>query len=193
MQKQQKYKNIPVYYFGAETYIQKKQAGELCYISDNGRSLLETEKDRALYFSSLLELLTYKKLHAWVWNFKLNFPVYSTKLITQYPVILIPKNKCFPEFKHKVDFAIAIKHRTLDQPLNVFLIESKGIITQNSMLILRLIEGQYQAISQEKYVLVFGRYPDKFPRNFPDKILKTTPLNLSKLLDKLINPVKLHG
>jgi len=166
-------------------YREFEDNDDIYYKSELGKILSEDQKKDALFFSSFLECHTFQYLNFWVKTFQKEISDSSIRLVRQFPVVLIPESGCFPEYKHRVDFALIVKKN--DQPNNtVFLIESKGIITKDSMLVLRLLESNYRGISDGRYIMVFDKFPVKFPRQFPKELVKTTPLGLISTLNKYI-------
>ena len=184
-----KYRNKTLYLHQGTIYFRIEDDGDIFYKSTKGRILSDQQKAESEHFDSLFEYETYKMLKFWINKFREKNPQIEARLIRQFPVILIPKSRCFPEYKHKVDFGIVIRwdkeaHNT------VYLVESKGVITKDSMMILRLLESQYGGISGQRYFMVFSKYPIKYPRQFPPELIKSTPLNLSRTLDKYIKPIE---
>lgn len=182
-----KYRNKTLYLYKGVIYKKIEDDGDIFYKNATGRILSDEQRLESLFFDSVLECDTYRELMFWVANFKKQYPGVSIKLIRQFPIVLIPESDCFKAYKHKVDFAISIKW---EGQINntVYLIESKGVITKDSMLVLRLLELHYKGISDERYIMVFQKYPEKFPRQFPKELVKSTPLNLSRTLTKYIKP-----
>ena len=189
-----KYKNKTLYLHQGVTYFRIEDDGDIFYKSTTGKILSDQQKAESEYFDSLLEYETYKILKFWINKFREKNPQIETRLIRQFPVILIPKSRCFPEYKHKVDFGIVINWKHPDSKTawlpTVYLVESKGVITRDSMMILRLVESQYRGISGQRYFMVFSKFPVKYPRQFPAELIKSTPLNLLKTLDQFIKPIK---
>lgn len=180
-----KYRNKILYLYQGIIYTEFEDNGDIYYKSVAGKILTQEQKEDGLFFSSLLEFQTYKYLNFWVKTFQKEIPDFSIRLVRQFSVVLIPKSECFPEYKHKVDFALIVKKNNQENSI-VYLIESKGIITKDSMLVLRLLEANYQGISDNRYIMVFNQLPEKFPREFPKELIKTTPLGLISTLNKYI-------
>lgn len=183
-----KYKNKSLYLYKGIPFYRTEDCGDTYYRSATGHILNEDQIKNSEFFDSFLESETYKYLKFWVDAFKKNNSTLSAALIRQFPVVLIPESKCFPAYKHRVDFAISIKWDG-DTHNTVYLIEAKGIITKDSMLVLRLLELQYQGISEDRYIMVFQKYPEKFPRQFPKELIKSTLLGLISTLNKYIKPI----
>jgi len=180
-----KYRNKILYLYQGMIYLEFEDNGDTYYKSNVGKILTQDQKEDALFFSSLLECQTYQYLNFWTKTFQKEMSGFSIKLVRQFPVVLIPESKCFPEYKHKVDFALIVRKNGQENN-TVYLIESKGIITKDSMLVLRLLEANYQGISDSRYIMVFDKFPVKYPRQFPMGLIKTTPLGLISTLNKYI-------
>lgn len=182
-----KYNNIPCYLYLGNVYFQVNDDGEIYYRSKVGLLLSEKELKNGLFFGSFLELSNYLVLVKWVDNFRKMHPLIEIKLIRQLPIVIIPESESFPTFKHRADFAIAVRWAKNSKPV-IYVIESKGKITRDTMTILRLLEYFYKAISEKRYMMIFSTLPKKYPRNFPKDLLIATNATIYAQLFKLVRP-----
>ena len=186
----QKYSNIPCYLWQGHIYSQLFVHGAVAksstYQNESGQILYDSDRLNALFFSSILECQTWRILQTWVADFKLKFPQHPIQLIQQLQLVIIPKSKCFGEYKHKVDFALVVNWDSQEQQ-TIYCIEAKGSITRESLVILRLIEYFYKGLSQKRYLMVFSRLPKKFPREFPIDMPIVLAKELRSKLDLFIS------
>lgn len=152
------------------------------------RLLLDSERADAIFFGSILEFKAWEQLDKAINSLSARYSDYKFVLRRQVPVPVFESNKAFPKpMLHKIDFAlefykVAATGLSNYCPYRIIYIEAKGMITKDSLWIMRALEDKYQWLSRQDYLMVFDSIPAKFPRGYP-RVISLETKNLHQYLN----------
>jgi hypothetical protein len=178
--------NIPLYLYDGEVYYYQSIEGKSRYVNPSTfRILQDNQKSSEHYYSSTLEY----KVHKTLLRFVDNIGLPKTSIVRQSKLLICPVTNVFPPKFHKVDFELRIppNGKALSAKYRSIYIEAKGVITRDTLWILRGIEQEHKLISRNNYLMVFEKLPQKYPREFPKSLQCNTVENLT---ERLMNYVK---